>query len=162
MTDIKAGDVLFVWGKGFVPDLIECITHGPSHAALFIDNITLCEAQGGRLVGPCALEAYTGGDCERLEVWGDPELTDDQRVKMVDYAKTLYGIPYDYVLIPLELLHYKTGLPINWFHENKHRICSSLLYDIAYHFGRMWAKDPLCTPEGLRSYGVLKQLAVLK
>jgi hypothetical protein len=159
---IKPGDVLFVWGKGIVPDIIEAVTHGPSHVAIFVYDTTLYEAQGGREIGDCPLTDYTLGDCERLEVWGDPDMTDEQRQKMVEYAKSLKGTPYDYVLIPLELLRVETGIPIGWYHENKHRICSSYVYDSATHAGRQWADDPLCTPEGLRGFGVLQRKVVLK
>lgn len=44
ISEIKPGDVLFVWGKGLVEETIEWVTHGPSHCALFIDNKTLAEA----------------------------------------------------------------------------------------------------------------------
>jgi hypothetical protein len=135
---------------------IELVTHGPSHVAMFKEEQILIEANGGRLVGEVALQFYLDGHT-RCEVWRDPSLTDDERQKMIEYAKTLYGIPYDYMLIPLELLHYETGIPIDWYKENHHLICSSAVYDIAAHVGLKWAASAVCAPEGLIDFGTLKK-----
>jgi hypothetical protein len=154
--EINPGDVLFVWGSGFVNREIEQVTHGPSHCAIFKEPSIVIEAQGGRVVGETALSFYLDG-ITRCEVWGDPNATDEQRKRMVDYAKTLYGTPYDYLLIPLELAHYELGISLNWYHENKHFICSSLVYDIAEHVGLTWASSVVCAPEGLIDFGTLKK-----
>jgi hypothetical protein len=154
--DIRPGDVLFVWGTSFIDRGIELVTHGPSHCAIFKEPSIVIEAQGGRTVGETALSFYLDG-ITRCEVWGDPMLTDEQRQRMIEYAKTLYGTPYDYLLIPLEFIHYEMGLPIGWFHENKHLVCSTLGYDIAAHEGLKWAASRLCAPEGLIDFGTLKK-----
>lgn len=153
---ILPGDVLFVWGTGIVAESVEIVTHGPSHCAIFKEEQILIEAQGGRLVGECSLSFYLDGK-SRCEVWSDPTLTDPERQQMIEYAKTLYGIPYDYLLIPLELAHYELGASIEWYHENKHLICSTALYDIAAHVRRIWAASRLCAPEGLIDFGVLQR-----
>lgn len=154
--DIKPVELLFVWGSGLIDDTIEAVTHGPSHVAMFKDEITVIEAQAGRTVGEAALSFYLDRKC-RIEVWTDPELTDEQRQSMIEYAKKLYGIPYDYILIPLEFLHFKALLPLDWYKENHHRICSSLIYNIADHAGRRWAYGPNCAPVDLMNFGTLQK-----
>jgi hypothetical protein len=154
--DIKPGDVLFVWGRGIVADLIEDITNGPSHVALFLNENTLIEAQGGRLVGECSLSFYLDGKT-RCEVWGDPELTDEQRQQMIENASTLYGTPYDYLLIPAEFLHFEIGLKLNWFHEHKHLICSSFVDSCGQSVGKLWTTIPNPAPVDLMRGGVLQK-----
>lgn len=153
--EILAGDVLFVWGDGLFDHAIEYVTHGPSHCALFINDTTLAEANAGRTIGECTLDDYLsrGG---RLEVWGDPTLTDDDRAKLVEYAKSLYGVPYDYLLIPLEFIHFEFGAKIDWFREHHHRICSTYIYDAARHVGKTWAAHANPAPVDLLQYGALQ------
>jgi hypothetical protein len=153
---IQPGDVLFVWKHSLLSDLIEAITNGPSHVGIFKDENTIIDAQGGRLVGECSLSFYLDGKT-RCEVWTDPELTEGQRQQMIEYAKTLYGVPYDYMLIPLELLHYEAGVKIDWFKETHHFICSSLVYDLAAHVGLKWADSAVCAPEGLIDFSKLQK-----
>lgn len=138
ISEIKPGDVLFVWGKGLVEETIEWVTHGPSHCALFIDNKTLAEAQAGRTTGTALLGEYLAEN-DRLEVWRDETLTDDERIQMVDYAKNHFGIRYDYLAILIDLARFKLDIPLDNFHEGKRRICSSYINDIAKSVGHNWS-----------------------
>lgn len=138
ISEIKKGDVLFVWGNGFIEEAIEHVTRGPSHCALFIDNQTLVEAQGGRETGEVSLQDYLGAD-KKLEVWRDETLTDDERNKMVAYAKYHFGIHYDYLAILAELAHFELDIPLDNFNEGKRRICSSFVNDIAKSVGHNWS-----------------------
>jgi len=157
---IQPADVLFVWGGGLIDDTIEIVTHGPSHVALFINESTLCEAQLGRSIGECPVSLYTSKDC-RLEVWTDPTLTVDDRSAMVSYAKTLYGEHYDYLLIPLELLHFTVYEKLSWYRENKHRICSTYIDAVAQHVKHQLAKVANPAPVDLLNGGVLQRKGVL-
>ncbi|NRD80264.1 hypothetical protein HPT25_23360 [Bacillus sp. BRMEA1] len=139
INEIKPADVLFVWGTGFIDDAIEFVTHGPSHCALFLDNETLVEAQAGRDTGTMNLSFYLNTNA-RLEVWRDETLTDEDRSKMVSYAKEHFGIHYDYLAILAELARFELNIPINSFHEGKRRICSSFVNDIAMSVGHNWSK----------------------
>jgi hypothetical protein len=143
--DVKPGDVLFVWGDGLISDIIEWVTDGPAHVALFIDEHTVAEAQGGRSIGERPLSYYLE-NAERLEVWRDETLTDAERAEMIRYARTLYGSPYDYALIPLEFAHFELGVDIGWYHENRGRICSTYVCECAAHVGRKWANTPNPAP----------------
>jgi hypothetical protein len=136
--EIKPGDVLFVWGNGFIDEAIEFVTHGPSHCALFLDNNTLAEAQIGRETGTVPLSDYLNTD-DHLEVWRDETLTEQERAKMVTYAKAHFGIHYDYLAILAELARFEIHVPINSFHEGKRRICSSFVNDCAKSVGRNWS-----------------------
>lgn len=153
---ILPADVLFVWSKGFISEAIECVTHGPSHCAMFVSGKIVEEAQGGRKVGECDLSFYTSST-DRLEVWGDPELTDTQRRDMVEFAHTLYGKRYDYKLIPLELLHFELGLSLGWYHDPDEEICSVNINTIALRQGRKWSKVSNPAPVDLLKGGVLKK-----
>jgi hypothetical protein len=153
---IQPGDVLFIWGTGIIADLIEEITNGPSHVGIFKDENTIIEARGGRLIGEQDLSFYLS-NAERLEVWTDPELTDGQRQQMIESAATLYGTPYDYLLIPAEFLHFELGLKLNWFHENKARICSTFAEDVANLAGRQWTVAVNPAPVDLMRGGVLQK-----
>lgn len=136
--EILPGDVLFIWGHSLIEEAIEVITHGPSHCALFIDNQTLVEAQAGRETGTVLLSEYLS-DGDKLEVWRDETLTDDERTKIVTFAKEHFGIQYDYLAILVDLARFELNIPINSFHEGKRRICSSYINDIAKSVGHNWS-----------------------
>lgn len=153
---IFPGDVLFVWGNGPIDHIIEGVTDGPSHVALFVNPNTVEESQGGRLAGEQDLSFYLQGNA-CLEVWEDPTLTDEERAEMVSFAHTLYGKRYDYVLIPLELLHFECGLPLGWYHNDDTLICSGDVYAVGQHVKRVWSKVPNPAPVDLIRGGTLQK-----
>jgi uncharacterized protein YycO len=159
--NIQPGDVLFVWGNSFIDGAIESITHGPSHCAMFLNDKTLIEAQGGRDVGENTLSFFMP-KADRLEVWTDPTLTNDERQQMIDYAKTLYGLPYDYFLIPLEALHFETGMDLSWYRENRHFICSTLINQIVKKVNRVWTDSPFPAPINLFDFKKIIKKGVIK
>lgn len=152
--DLKPGDLLFVWGNNLVEEIIEHVTHGPSHCSMFIDENTLIEAQYGREVGTQNLSFYLSQNC-RLEVWEDPSLLGWERGKLIDQAQKAKGVPYDNLLIPLELLHFECGLDLRWYHDNKGRICSTLIYQLGKSVGRKWSKVLNPAPINLMDGGIL-------
>lgn len=158
---IKPGDLLFVWGDSFIEKGIEWVTHGPSHCAMFIDENTLIEAQAGHPVGEIDLSFYLGKKC-KLEVWEDHSLLGWERGKLIDQAQKSKGIPYDNLLIPLELLHFECGLDLHWYHENNRRICSTFIDEAAKQTGRKWSKVPNPSPVDLLQGGVLIYKELLK
>lgn len=135
--EILPGDILFMWGESIVDDAIELVSRGPSHCALFLDKQTLAEAQAGRESGTTLLSDYLNTN-DRLEVWRDETLTDEDRQKIVAYAKAHFGIHYDYLAILAELARFEAGININSFHEGKRRICSSYVNDCSKAVGRNW------------------------
>lgn len=162
ISEIKPGDVLFVWGKGLVDETIEWVTHGPAHCAIFIDNKTLAEAQAGRVTGT-ALLAYYLEEKYRLEVWRDESLTDDERIQMVSYARNHFGIHYDYLAILVDLARFKLDIPLDNFHEGKRRICSSYINDCAKSVGHNWSSvDYAPAPVDLIKGGKLTQKGALR
>lgn len=136
--EILPGDVLFVWGHGLIDEAIEHISHGPSHCALFLDGETLAEAQGGRESGTVKLCEYLDTN-DKLEVWRDETLTDEERESIVSFAKAHFGIPYDYFTVVAELARFELNIPLNGLHEGKRRICSSYINDCAKSVGRNWS-----------------------
>lgn len=161
--EILPGDVLFVWGNGPIEEVIEEVTHGPSHCALFINDKTVAEAQWNRKSGPTPIKDYLNEKGHRIEVWRDETLTDKERNKIIDYAKNHYGIEYDYLAILAELVHFELNVPIESFHEGKRRICSSYVYDCGKSVGRNWANiSHTPAPVDLLIGGKLTKKGVLK
>lgn len=158
--EIKPGDMLFVWGKSLIDDAIEWVTQGPSHCALCVDSETLVEAQGGRLIGTASLSGYLS-TYDRLEVWRDESLSDEERQRIITYAYSQFGLPYDYLGILMELARFEFHLPINSFHEGKRRICSSFVYDCAKSVGRTWANVSVPAPVDLLEGGKLTKKGAL-
>jgi hypothetical protein len=162
ISEIKPGDVLFVWGSGPIDNAIELVTHGPSHCALFLDSDTLSEAQAGRTTGTSPITDYLEENDKRLEVWRDESLSNADRKKMVAYAKRHFGIHYDYLAILVELARFELDIPINSFHEGKRRICSSYVNDIARSANHDWSAVPYApAPIDLLNSGKLTRKGVL-
>lgn len=138
ISEIKPGDLLFVWGHGLIESSIEFITHGASHCALFLDSETLAEAQGGRTTGKAYLSDYLATN-DRLEVWRDTTLTDDEREKIVEYAQSHFDIGYDYIAILADFIRFELDIPLDELHEGKKRICSSYVNDCAMSVGHNWS-----------------------
>lgn len=152
MTGIKPGDLLFVWGNDWIAKEIEEVTHGASHVAMFLSDSKLIEAQGMSKIHE--LDATTYLD-KRTEIWSDPSLTDEERQKIVIYAKTLYGEEYDYLLILFELAHFTLGEKINGIHEHHKLICSTFVNKCAKEIGKTWTNEINPAPVDLLKGGVL-------
>lgn len=151
---VKPGDVLFVWGNALIDDAIEDITHGPSHVAIFVSEKRIAEAQGGIKVQENDSSFYSS---VKTEIWTDPSLTDTEREAMVSFAKSLYGMKYDYFLIPLEFFHFEFGEKLGWFREHEHLICSTYVSTIAEKVGKHWAEVKNPAPVDLLRGGALKK-----
>lgn len=160
-SEILPGDLLFVWGNSFIEEVIEEVTHGPSHVALFLDEQTIAEANWNRTTGASPLSNFLSGK-GRLEVWRDDTLTDEERSKMVKYAREHFGIHYDYLGILVELARYELNFPLATLHEGKRRICSSYVNDCIKSIGRNWANVPYApTPSDLLQGGKLTRKGAL-
>lgn len=161
-SKILPGDILFVWGNGPIEEAIEWITHGPSHCALFIDSKTVAECQWDKKAGTDPISDYFAEKGHRLEVWRDETLTDDERKRIVDFAKKHFGIEYDYLAILAELVRFELNIPISSFHEGKRRICSSYVNDCGKSVGRNWTNISYApAPVDLLKGGKLTRKGVL-
>lgn len=159
-SEILPGDVLVVWGESLIEEVIEHVTHGCSHVAIFIDNQTIAEFQGGRKSGISPLSVYLESD-NRLEVWRDTTLTVDEREKIVQYALHHSGQEYDYLAIFVELLRYETGITLD-YHEGKKRICSTFIKDCGLSVHKEWTKVTLPAPVDILNSGKLTKVGRLK
>ena len=159
----QAGDILFVTGDTLVDLGIEFVSHGDvSHVAIFIGEDKLFEAQGGRTLGECDLSFYLNDDkVTRLEVWQDTTLTDEERGQIVEFAKSMTGVPYDYTVIPLEVLHFELGVKLDWYRNHK-LDCSEFVNACGEKVGRKWSKVTHPAPSELKNGGVLKRKLILK
>ena len=160
---IQAGDVLFVWGDGWIEKGIEFITHGACHVAVFVSENKLYEAQGGRALGECDLSFYLENPkIKRLEVWTDPTWTDEERTKVPDVAEQFKGIAYDYPVILAEIPHFEFGMNIDWYNNHGKLDCSEFAEAFAEKFGKHWSKLIHPAPVDEEKGGVLVRKLVLK
>lgn len=159
--EILPGDVLFVWGSGAINEIVERVTHGPSHCALFLGKETIAEAQAGRKIGSASTLYYRINDI-RCEVWRDDSLTPEDRKNIVKFAKSLFGTSYDYLAILAEFARFELNFPINSLHEGKRRICSSYVYDCAKSVGKEWTNVKTPAPVDLLGGGKLTLKGALK
>lgn len=158
--EILPGDVLFIWGNDFFDKAIEEITQGPSHCALFLNSETLAEAAPGKTIGEIPLSDYFSSG-EKIEVWQDKSLTEEERNRIVMFAKSLYGFSYDYLAILAELARFELKIPIRSFHEGKRRICSSYVFDCAKSIGKDWSNISPPAPVDLLNSGKLAKKGAL-
>jgi hypothetical protein len=127
--DLKAGNIILVRGKGsIIGEIIDDFEKGTyCHAAGYIKDDILIEANGINSASYNTLYEYTG----KADVFICDILTDNQRQRIVDYAKNQIKIrgKYDWKLILLEACHYI----FNWMPKYKEpfnkKICSVLWYD---------------------------------
>lgn len=159
--EILPGDVLFVWGHDLVEEVVEWVTHGPSHCALFLDCNTLAEANVGKKTGETLLSDYVSSN-KKLEVWRDESLTPQDKEQIVIFAKSIFGTSYDYLAILVELLRFEANLPITSFREGKKRICSSYVYNCAKSVGKEWTKIKTPAPVDLLGGGKLTLKGVIE
>lgn len=160
-SEILQGDVLFLYGDGIIKDAIEFITHGSYHCALFYDQETIIEAQDLRKSGISPLSDYLNTN-DRLEVWRDISLTEDEREGIVKYAIHHSGIKYDYFAIFEELVRYELGISIDNYNEGNRRICSSFVNDAAKSIGKVWSKEHIPSPADLAKGGILQRVGILE
>lgn len=129
--ELQLGDLVFVWGSGFVQKEIEVLTHGPSHVAIYIGNGRLIETQGFSTVRIVDLAYY--------DTWTYKVV----RFELPSYEKGLawlnlqLGRKYDwwdiFTLFVICVFHVK--LP---WHEGKRIICSRLARDFLF-----WCSLPI-------------------
>jgi hypothetical protein len=117
---MKAGDIIFVRGSGFIARAIEKVDEGSfSHVAIAVSDTHILEAQGGRKSGivPFNYHNYEVVDLNLLEV---------QKKMIQKIAPTLTGRGYDYVQILEYIINkfFHTRISLN----NPHfYICSELV-----------------------------------
>lgn len=134
-SDLRAGDVIAVHGTGVIDVGIEWITHSPvSHVAIVAnvaDGARCIEAQAFRTVGYEAIATYAG----HSHILRCPDISDAQRLSIVQFAHASFGVKYDYDGILREFeryaFHVKDRLSIDP-HEGAVRdyrryICSTLV-----------------------------------
>lgn len=160
-SEILKGDILFLFGKGFIKSSIEFITHGAYHTAIFIDSETLMESQSGRKSGTSPLSNYLNSG-DKLEIWRDTTLTDQEREQIAKYALLHAGEEYDYTAIFEELLRYELHVNIDHYNEGNRRICSSFVNDCGNSVGKEWSKQHIPSPADLMYGNVLKKIGILE
>lgn len=160
-SDILPGDVLFLSGKGIIKSLIEWITHSKYyHCAIFLNNESLVEAQGGEKTSIFPLSKYLNSN-DKLYIYRDINLSNFERYKIVNYAMNHLGMKYDYTAILAELARYELGLSLKYFNEGNKRICSSFVNDCySKGIGKKLTEEKVPSPQdlisGLKMIGKLK------
>lgn len=162
---IQKGDLLFVYGNGFISHEVEKISHGSSHVAIISDTTTpyktkIIESQALRGCESRDLLYYLNGNA-KLEIYKDDTLTPSQRENMIKYGSHFFGDRYDYFLILLELLRFELGMSIGWYKEHDELICSCYAYILGKHEGKIWSKVRNPAPSDLQNGGVLRRKGIL-
>jgi hypothetical protein len=99
-----------------------------THAFIVLDDETVIEAMpGGALITPLS-EYYPG-----RAVFSTLDLTDEQRVKIVEEGRALKGIPYsflDYLALALAHFGFKPKRLRKYITTKGHMICSQLVDEV--------------------------------
>jgi cell wall-associated NlpC family hydrolase len=155
--DMKHGDLIFVRGTDTISRIIEWLTSSKySHVAMYIGNGEVIEAQRLRSVGLAPLSEYDG----KYDVYTCPTLTDDQRKQIIEYARSMGGIKYDYLDIARLFLRcvFRLELPID---DPTRIICSELIVKAYSKAGIKLVQgreDYDVTPEDVAESKMLKML----
>lgn len=121
VVDLRVGDLIFVRGVGFVSKAIEGVTKSPySHVAGLVKPNELLESNGFRRIGYEALDRYKG--C--ADIFTCDLATEKQREQMVRNGVKEINDPYDWLLIPWQLIRYLLGWKLP-YSEGKSRECST-------------------------------------
>jgi len=124
---IKTSDLILVRGDGLLGNTIEVVTHSLySHVAGLAKPNELIEAQGFRKTGYQGLDYYAGS----TDVYTCDELTDEQRMLIVDNVENYIGRRYSYLLIVWEFLRYTVGLSLAPSKDWQPVICSTLWVNV--------------------------------
>jgi cell wall-associated NlpC family hydrolase len=162
-SEILPGDVLFFSGKGIIKSLIEWVTHSKYyHCAIFINDHEVIETQGGRKSGKTPLSDFLNSN-DKLTIYRDKSLSEDERKKIVSYALNHQGIEYDYLAILAELGRYEIGISLDDYNEGKRRICSSFVNDCYEKgIGKELSKQKVPSPQDIVEGKVVRRIGVLK
>lgn len=153
---LKKADIILVHGAGPIDTLVEIVTRSPwSHVAMVADpgeNLAI-EAQAFKAVQYRPVSAFKNQSI----IMRIHDLTDEQREKIVEYAKKQIGKPYDYKAILEELERFEFGKAIEP-EEPGRFICSSLIAAAYKSAGIDLTDCPLAAPDDLYKS---KKLAVV-
>ncbi|HET6872157.1 MAG TPA: hypothetical protein VFH42_04130 [Sporolactobacillaceae bacterium] len=147
---MRAGDVIFERGSGFLADTIRYFDDGPySHVAIAVSDTEILEAQFGvrsRIV-PLYFYDYEIIDCG---------FTDAQRERIKENANRLVGKKYDYLQIAWYVLRKWLGLKGHNFLNNPAMlICSECVFDdleLSHVLGHTLYINSDVTPNELFNY----------
>jgi hypothetical protein len=145
---LKPGDLVFVWGTDFIPRVIEEITHGPSHVAIYIGNGKLVEAQGFTTVRIIDLSYYDS--CVTKVIRFEDLAADKGVLWLLDEE---LGHEYDYWDIFVLFVQCAFCITIPW-HEGKRIICSRLARDFLFRCG-LPVPDKNMTPKDMLIWSLL-------
>lgn len=112
-------------GRDPLSRAIEWITHSRyNHVAIYIGDGQVYEAERWHRANASPLSQYNG----IYDVYTVPTLTDEQRAIIVQKAKSMSGIRYDYLDIARLFLRYVFGLNLA-VDDPMRIICSELIFD---------------------------------
>lgn len=149
-NQIKNGDILFSYGKGFVQDLIEEITHGSCHTCVIVDDTSgtvnkVIEAQGFKNVGYADLSQYL----DSCKIYRLPNTT--QNINLgISWLFTQFGRGYDYWDIFVLFIRCALKLKLPW-REGKEILCSRLTRDYIFQ-SKLNIPDSNMTPKDVEDW----------
>lgn len=125
---MKPGDVVFYKGTSFISKVICKLTKSPySHVALAIDDKRIVEAD------LFIKTRITELKYENITIMR-ADLTEEQRRRVVDFARYLVGRSYDYLSVFLWLLRLTFNINSKGLFNNANRLYCTELIDRCYHY----------------------------
>lgn len=123
---MEIGDIVLVKGQDFVSRVIETLEGSEyTHAAGIVNENQIIEAQGFQKTNYQPLSIYKG----YTDIFTCDILTDEQRVKIVEYVKREVGSHYDWILLFLEFIRYTFYIMLPYEKIFDSHICSTLWSD---------------------------------
>lgn len=143
---LRPGDLIFCHGSSLVDRIIQFVTRSKyNHAAIYIGNGQVMEAQGFRTVGIQSLSFYAG----QYDVYRIP-MSNAQLLSGLMWLKHQEGVQYDYWDIFVLFMRCVFRLTIPW-HECHRLICSRLGRDFLFQC-KIPIPDQNMTPEDLAEW----------
>jgi uncharacterized protein YycO len=122
---VEIGDVVFFKKDGsLINSLIADITHSDyTHVGMVVGENKMVEANGFIKTRSVPMSLITG----QYEIYRIPNLTDEQKRKIVAYAESKIGTGYDYEKIVGLFIRFEFLRTFKGFDERNRYICSELV-----------------------------------
>jgi Permuted papain-like amidase enzyme, YaeF/YiiX, C92 family len=137
MIDIKAADVIFYRPTGFIGWVISKLTRSEySHVSIAINSTSILESN--RFIKSRVSDLEYVADIH--SVYRLPNLTEEERNRIVTYALTMSGVSYDYTQLFGLFLRAVFSIDTTIFNSMNKYICSEVI-DLAFMGAGVKRKD---------------------
>lgn len=145
---LEAADILLVSDNGVLGTAIDVVTDAPwSHVVIVVDpdQGMAIDARPFSKVSYRAIKLFN----KHALVMRYPSLSQDQKIKIIEYVKAQLNKEYDYSAILEELLRYGFGISAKRAANQERFICSTLITSAYLNAGIRLTDQPIASPEDL-------------